>query len=564
MNKRQTIGLIIMTSMLMIYNYFFLKKDFKIDDKKILDQEKTILKNEKEFINNKKIKEEFFELKNKDLNFKVSNFGANIVCVDLVNFKHEKDDFVKLIKNSSDLGYIFYLEDGRIINTKNLIFSLKDSKENTLVLSSKDDDLSIDIEFKIKDNFIVDQNITVFRLNEKINCKKIIVDWSNNLVPTEKNIKSCRDKTTINYHTIQGNFESLNESSSSNIEKRVSKNINWICLKQKYFSSGFILKNLDAKTDLFLSSIDENDENIVKKTNVKLHIENPKITNQFSFYFGPNDYFKMKKVAGDFSKNIPLGWSLIRFINVFLIIPIFKFFGSFISNVVLIILILVFLIKLISFPVLYKSHISGIKMKLLKPYLEKIKDNFKNDQKEIQIKQMLLYKSAGVNPFASIGLVLIQMPILLAAFNFIPNEIAFRQASFLWVKDLSSYDSILNLPFNIPFYGNHVSLFTIVMTLSTILQTYLSLDTKNQEKNMKIILYTMPVFFMFVLNNFPSALSFYYFVSNIGTILLQYIFKKISNEKKIENFLKKNIENSSYGDSFTKKLDSILNKNNLK
>ena len=260
----------------------------------------------------------------------------------------------------------------------------------------------------------------------------------------------------------------------------------------------------------------------------------------YRYFFGPNDQRVMDDVAPGFEENIDFGWAIFGWIGKYVISPVFHFMEGFIGSYGLIIVLLVLLVKTVLFPLSYKSYLSMAKMKVLKPELDEIKEKHGDDMQKAQAEQMQLYGKVGVNPISGCVPMLLQMPILLAMFNFFPNSIELRQEPFLWTDDMSTYDSILDLPFEIPFYGDHVSLFVILMTLSTILYTWSNNQASTVQGPMKSVQYFMPVILMFVLNAYPAALSFYYFVSNLVTFGQQAIIRRFVDDDKIRAKLEEN------------------------
>jgi YidC/Oxa1 family membrane protein insertase len=246
----------------------------------------------------------------------------------------------------------------------------------------------------------------------------------------------------------------------------------------------------------------------------------------------------------NFSKklNIDLGWPIIREINRWIIIPLFNFFEKFIPNYGIVIILLVFVIRLIISPLTYKSQIQMAKTKVLQPEMAKIKEQFPDDMQKQQSETMKLYQKVGVNPLSGCIPLLLQMPILFAMFQFIPNAIELRHKSFLWAEDLSTYDSILSLPFSIPGYGDHVSLFTLLMTLSTLLITQMSSSqmAANTPGPMKSMQYIMPFIFLFVLNGYPAGLTYYYFISNLVSYGQMKLIRRFVDDEKIKEILEKN------------------------
>ena len=275
------------------------------------------------------------------------------------------------------------------------------------------------------------------------------------------------------------------------------------------------------------------------------------------FYFGPNHYQIMRSYDLDLERQIPLGWGffLMSWINRYAVIPVFNYLDGFKLNYGIIILILTILLKLVLMPIAFKTYTSQAKMRALKPEIDELGKKFpkKEDAMKKQQATMALYKKAGVNPMAGCVPMILQLPILLAMFRFFPASIELRQEGFLWADDLSSYDSILDLPFTIPFYGDHVSLFTILMTVSTILYTHMNnqmMASSSQMPGMKTMMYFMPVMLMGIFNNFASGLSYYYFLANIITFGQMYLFRILVDEnalrQKIEENKKKPVTKSKW------------------
>ncbi|MFT6827888.1 MAG: YidC/Oxa1 family membrane protein insertase, partial [Roseivirga sp.] len=281
---------------------------------------------------------------------------------------------------------------------------------------------------------------------------------------------------------------------------------------------------------------------------------------QFKYYFGPNNYKILQKVTDGYEENINLGYVFVSWVNKYIIINLFDFLQRYISNYGVIIMIIVLIIKLALFPLSRKSYLSMAKMKVLKPEIDALKEKTGGDAQKMQQEQMKLYREVGVNPISGCIPVVLQMPILFAMFFFFPNSIELRGESFLWATDLSTYDVLFYLPFTIPFYGSHVSGFTLLMTLSTILYTWSNNQVSTVQGPMKTIGYVMPLIFMFVLNSYSSGLSFYYFVSNIITFGQQALIRRFVNEDKILATLEENKKkNANKGKSkFQQKLEDAM------
>lgn len=368
--------------------------------------------------------------------------------------------------------------------------------------------------------------------------------WSSQLRPLEQNMEESRRRSSMNYYTAEGDFEQLSSLMGDGAEEEtVEVPLKWIAMKQRFFSAAIIAEESFSQARLVTDSPAEENTTLVKNMNMAVSMGLADLANgtlSYNYYFGPNDQQVMTKVAPDFEENIDFGWPIVKWISKYPISYMFHWLEQFISNYGLIIIILVLVIKTLLFPLSYKSYISMAKIKVLKPELDEIKEKHGDDMAKAQQEQMQLYQKVGVNPLSGCVPVLLQMPILLAMFNYFPNAIELRQEPFLWAEDLSTYDSILDLPFTIPFYGDHVSLFVLLMTASTILYTWSNNQASTVQGPMKNMQYFLPVIFMFVLNSFPAALSFYYFVSNIVTFGQQAIIRKFVDDEKIRKILDEN------------------------
>lgn len=373
--------------------------------------------------------------------------------------------------------------------------------------------------------------------------------WNDKIEVKEKDIVASRNKTTVNYYSVNNGFDDISETSTDTEIEALVDPIKWVSFKQKFFISAIIAGRTFSGGEVTTSV--PTDTAIVKNATMKLFVPRQDITSggaHFRYFFGPNKYSLLGDVTEGFTKNLNIGWPPIRWVNQFLIIPIFKFLENYISNYGIIIIILVLIVKLILSPLSYKSYLGMAKMKLLKPEQDLLKEKFGDDMTKIQQEQMKLYQQAGVNPFSGCIPLVLQMPILFAMFYFFPVSIELRQASFLWAEDLSTYDSIINLPFTIPFYGSHVSLFVLLMTASTMIYTWQNNQMTAATGPMKTMSLFMPLIFMFVLNSFAAGLSFYYFVSNLVTFAQQAIIKRFVDEDKIKAVMEEHKKKIMSGD----------------
>jgi YidC/Oxa1 family membrane protein insertase len=355
----------------------------------------------------------------------------------------------------------------------------------------------------------------------------------------EKDLAQNRTTTCVNYCTSTDGFNNLSETSLSEEKLELTQPTDWVSFKQKFFNIGLIGNQPFTKASL-VQKTNESDSLSVKNMEARVVIPIQNQTASLRYYFGPNNFKILKTVARDYDKNVYLGWPVINLVNRFITVNVFYWLEGVVKSYGVIIILLVLLIKAILFPLSYKSYISMAKMKVLKPELDEIKARTGDDLQAAQQEQMKLYGQVGINPLSGCIPLLLQMPILLAVFNFFPNAIELRQQSFLWAPDLSSYDSVATLPFKLPGYGDHVSLFTILMTASTLVLTWYNNQTSTVAGPMQSMSYIMPVVFMFILNSLPSGLSFYYLVSNLVSIIQQQAIKSFVNEGEIRKKLEDN------------------------
>jgi YidC/Oxa1 family membrane protein insertase len=374
------------------------------------------------------------------------------------------------------------------------------------------------------------------QLPEKASANYVLHFDANQL---EKDLIQNRTTTCINYYAEEEGFNNLSETSTTEEKAEMTQPVRWVSFKQKFFNLGIIGDQAFSKTNI-RQITQEADSLSVKKMEASLQVPISGGRMGFQYYLGPNNFRILKSVAPDYDKNVYLGWPIINLVNRFITVNVFYWLEGVISSYGIIIIILVLLIKVLLFPLSYKSYISMAKMKVLKPELDEIKERTGDDLQKAQAEQMKLYQQVGINPLSGCIPLLLQMPILLAVFNFFPNAIELRQESFWWAQDLSTYDSIATLPFSLPGYGDHVSLFTILMTASTLVLTWYNNQTSTVAGPMQSMSYIMPVVFMFILNSLPAGLSFYYLVSNLVSIVQQQVIKRFVDEKSLRTKLEQN------------------------
>jgi len=457
-----------------------------------------------------------------------------------------------ILSNKSNLKISKLISSqGKIIDLSNLYFS--SSSRSVQVVVGDTTQVIFKLEF---DSYrYVEQVYTIggtgFEIGYKLNFVGLdnLVDnqdlrlvWLNHAKRLEADLTDARARTMVQYYTLGEDLSDLSSTNPDVLSDVSNEGIKWASLKQKFFTSAIIADN-GFRSGEFSTYYNPLDSAIVREATLTLTYPIGDLKSgegNFSFFFGPNNYQVLKKVTDGFAENVDLGWKMFAFINQFLVVPLFNWLENYISNYGIIIMILVIIIKIILFPLSYKAYMSMAKTKVFKPELDEIKAKYPDDAQKAQAEQMSMYQKAGINPLSGCIPMVLQMPILLALFNFFPNSVELRQKSFLWAHDLSTYDSILDLPFNIPMYGDHISLFTILMTASTVLYTWSNSQMTTVQGPMKTMQYMMPVMFMVFLNSYSSGLTFYYFVANIVTFGQQAVIRRFVDEDKIRKVIEEN------------------------
>ncbi|MGI2257245.1 membrane protein insertase YidC [Candidatus Cardinium hertigii] len=514
-------------------------------------------------------------VENEFLKVVLSTKGGTIKRVVLKQYKDKNGEALVLLdEQSSHMGISFPYEN-LPVDTKDLYFQTQASPVYKL---KEAEQAKIVFRLELNGAQYLEQSFTFSGTSYQINYDWHAVGmerylnsttqanfhWNIAMKSLETDAKADTSRSTVQYYLLDETFDKLKESSTEVEKKHITVPIKWVSLKQRFFSSAIVAADSFKLGDLRMEP--SVSPNITKSVALSLTLSDKDKAaghGQFVLFFGPNDYKILKKITKGFEQNIPLGWAIVRWVNKGLIIPLFYFLEKYFSNYGLIIFLLVFIIKLLLAPLAYSSFISMAKMKVLKPELDKIKEKYKYDLQQERIQQAAFCRELGINPLSGCIPALLQMPILLAMFNFFPHAIALRQASFWWANDLSTYDSIMTLPFTIPFYGNHVSLFTLLMALSSIFSN----QSGPKEGPMKVLSYTMPFVFMLVLNTFPAGLSFYYCISNVMTFLQQKFINYWVDTDGIKEKLMARQQNAKQGGaklSFQSRVASAIEANNKK
>jgi YidC/Oxa1 family membrane protein insertase len=542
-------------------------------------------------------KDTSFGIENDVFKIQVASRGGKIARVELKKYlTWDKRPLILVDKDSLQFGFSFFANN-RIINTNKLYFQpfwpdQKNQGQPTVKVSGKDSvqfgmrlfvaasDTSFDPTRFIEFIYCVKGNEYMLRYKVRFvnmadvldpSTKFLVLNWNENLKRQEKSLNMERMTTGVYYKFFQEKVNNLSETSDE--EKNLkNERIKWVAFNQQFFSSTIIADDFFSEPKLRVATLPGGNQ-YLKTMAAEIGIpfvpkENKEVA--MSIYFGPNQYYGLKKYGQDLEKLIPLGWGffLMAWINIYAVIPVFTFFGNFGWNYGIIILILTILLKILLFPIAFKTYKSSAKMKVLKPEIDELSKKYpkKEDAMKKQSATMELYKKAGVNPMAGCIPLLLQMPILIAMFRFFPSSIELRQQAFLWATDLSSYDSIWTFPngFTIPYYGDHVSLFALLMTISSVLYTKVNEQMmgsqQTQMPGMKTMMYLMPVMFLFWFNDYSSGLSYYYLLANLLTFAQIYIIKATLDEKKLHAQIEANKKKTVKKSGFQKRLEDMAKK----
>ena len=411
-------------------------------------------------------------------------------------------------------------------------------------------------------DYLVDFDVRLVNMApEMANQTQIQIDWANTTFQNEKGFQNENMYTTLSYRfPNETSIEELGMSESTK-SKNISTQVNWVAFKQQFFSSVFIAPDNVSYANLAFDTAAP-ESSLLKTFTAQMGLPYTPQTEgyDFAFYFGPNKYSILKKVDDangadiHLERLVPLGWGIFGWVNRWCVIPVFDFLRNYIGSFGIIIFILVLLVKLVISPLTYKSYVSMAKMRLVKPQIDELAKKYPKPEDAMKKQQatMELYKKAGINPMGGCIPLLIQMPILIAMFRFFPASIELREQPFLWADDLSSYDSVLNLPFSIPFYGDHVSLFALLMAVSMFGYSYFNYQqtasSQPQMAGMKFMMvYLMPIMMLFWFNSYSSGLCYYYLLSNLFTIGQTLVIRRMVDDDKIHAIMQANAAKKSKG-----------------
>lgn len=474
-------------------------------------------------------------------------------------------------------GLSFYLKNGLKnvpVNTLDYVFTARpvvgeaDGAKSVVMRLPVAEGAYLEYRYLIYDteaperDYLVDFDVRLVNMApEMANQTQIQIDWANTTFQNEKGFQNENMYTTLSYRfPDETSIEELGMSEGAK-SKNISTQVNWVAFKQQFFSSVFIAPDNVSYANLAFDTAAP-ESSLLKTFTAQMGVPYTPQTEgyDFAFYFGPNKYSILKKIGEPggadiyLERLVPLGWGIFGWVNRWCVIPVFDFLRNYIGSFGIIIFILVLLVKLVISPLTYKSYVSMAKMRLVKPQIDELAKKYPKPEDAMKKQQatMELYKKAGINPMGGCIPMLIQMPILIAMFRFFPASIELREQPFLWADDLSSYDSIVNLPFSIPFYGDHVSLFALLMAVSLFGYSWFNYQqtasSQPQMAGMKFMMvYMMPIMMLFWFNSYSSGLCYYYLLSNIFTIGQTLVIRRMVDDNKIHAIMQANAAKKSKG-----------------
>ncbi len=516
-------------------------------------------------------------VENEDVKFTFSTKGGSVKEVLLKKYKTYLNQPLLLIDEQSSSFNLELPTNKGTVNLADLYFTT--DAQNQTVAAGKSAKIAfrlplgenqyVEQTYTIQGNgYLVDYDVQLVGLDGFVKNDPTRLVWKDKLKQVENDMAENRKVVTTNYYA-DGELSDIGRGQGDNVEEKIEQPVSWFAHKNKYFLTAFITKNTGLNNVTLKSLVDATDTTYIKTMQSEGTIATADLKagkGNFQLFFGPNDYQIVKEVkaAPDFGDNVDLGYAILKPLNKFFFVPMFSFLEKYFSNYGVLIIVLVLIVKLLMTPLVYKSYVSMAKMRMLAPELAVIKEKVGDDAAKMQQEQMKLYQQVGVSPLSGCIPVLATMPILMALFFLFPNLIELRQQSFLWASDLSTYDAPIKLPFSIPFYGAHVSIFTLAMTISQLVYAWYNnqiTPTQVQQPgmpDMRMLTYFMPVMFMFIMNSFPAGLSFYYLVSNVVTILQQQVIRRFVNDDKIRRILEENRKKIASGEKKKSKFSDIL------
>ncbi|MDA7501959.1 membrane protein insertase YidC [Chitinophagales bacterium] len=470
---------------------------------------------------------------NDKLSLELSSKGGRIEEVELLDYlKSNREDKIKILEGATNRFDYSFNVDGVNFRTQDYVF------EKTFADASRvtyrytlDENSYLEQEYRMTDDpYIIDYDFRMVGIADHLQPNsQIALNWEVDIMQQEDDSSNERYYSGLYYRYWEKDVENLSEASDAEEELDFDE-LHWAGMKQQFFNQTLIAKESMKGVKVSSTAPEDEESTILERMEVDLALgydnEQDK-TYSFQWLLSPNDYSNLKSKEMGLENMVYLGWWIFRIVNKYLIMPGFNFLGSFIGNYGIVILLLTLLIKLLLSPLTFKQFKSMAAMKVIQPEVAAIKEKYPDDAQKAQQETMKLYSSAGVNPLGGCLPMMLQMPILIAMYSFFPSALELRQESFLWADDLSTYDSIFNLPFEIPFYGMHVSLFALLTAIASLMYSRMNSSMQSQDNpQVKIMTTVMPIFLIFIFNSFSAALTFYYFLYNVFSMAQHWIIKR--------------------------------------
>ncbi len=591
MDRNQVIGLSLLVVLLTVYMYFNTSQQKKLEAEKnarieaqrdslaqldtlhndlsdtALAVQSSIDTQSGSVINDTSASAQIVSIANDNLQIDFNTKGASPIKANLLKYKTFYGDSLILFDGPQNhLSFLLPLAN-KTVSTQDVIFT-PSIRENSIVFTASAEGTPVQISYSLRpDQYLMDMEL---RIDGQLVNKPIYADWQNTILPSEQDLKNERNTSHFYYREKESkdvDYYTMKEE----VEEEYDEVMDWISIKPAFFNNTLIaeqgIKELKAK-----SNYKKEDSSLVAQTSIEFALaQTPDNVYKMQMLIGPNSYDSLKTYQLGLEKIIPMGrgiFEFVKYINRGLILPVFEFLSKFIRNYGVIIMILTLFIRLLLSFFTYRSYLSQAKMQALKPELDELKEKHKGDQQKLSAEQMKLYQQAGVNPLGGCLPSLLQLPFLIAMYSFFPSALELRQKAFLWCKDLSSYDSILSWDAHIPllstFYGNHISLFTVLLTVSSLLLAIYSssMTADNNNPALKYLPYVMPVMFLGFFNNMAAGLTFYYFFSNLISLTQQYVIKNyVINPDKIRAQIEENKSKPKAKSGFAERLAQMQEQN---
>lgn len=522
--------------------------------------------------------EQITVVENEVMKVSFTSKGGFPKSIELKNFKKYDGKQVILGGDNHQLIYAINTGNNQSALTSQLNFtagavSKTDSGQKISFTLANASGQSVEHEFTIKNNdYLIGWNIKLVGADKLLTQGILNLNWDITAYQQEKDLKYEKGQSNVAF-VEDGDYDfSAAGGSGTNDSKKLGDKTKWVGVKQQFFNTSVIAGTNFSYAESNWTVPTEEEDSLKKVMDVKnilrLNIAGASTaTVPLQMYFGPNDYHILKAYNNKLESHVQLGYGIfafVKYINRWVVMPVFDFFNKYIGSVGIVILLLTFFIRLIISPLTYSSYLSGAKMKVLRPEIDELKKKHGTDQQAMSMDQMKLFKQAGVNPLGGCIPALLQIPIFFALYSFFNANIGLRGESFLWAQDLSSYDSIAHLPFKIPFYGDHVSLFTITATLTSFIISVYNMQMTPTQDNpvMKYMIYFFPIMLLFIFNSLPSALTWYYTVSNIVTLVLQFVIQRfIISDAKIHAKMQENKKKPVTKSKWQEKLEQVQQTN---